>query len=182
MVKTETTAHRGKFARPGSQRLLRRVLGDLPHGGTLPNEVWQSRHHFLLGLTWFHAALIALAGPVLGYRWDIGFAAIFEDGMVLHTIAAGLAVALFAAVAAWGTKRREIQSTAVGFGLMTSSAFLVHLSGGYIELHFHFFVMVAFLALYQDWALYLLSIIYVAVHHGTFGVLWPRRSLIMRLR
>ena len=173
MAENETTASRNKFERPGLQGLLRRVLGHLPHGGTLPDEFWQSRHRFLLGLTWLHATLIALVGPVLGYRWDISFAAIFEGGMVLHTIAEGLAVALFAAVAAWGTRRRDIQATAVALGLMTSSAFLVHLSGGYIELHFHFFVMVAFLALYQDWAPYLLAIIFVTVHHGIFGVLWP---------
>jgi hypothetical protein len=55
---------------------------------TLPDEFWQSRHRFLLGLTWLHATLIALVGPLRGYRWDISFAAIFEDGMVLHTIAA----------------------------------------------------------------------------------------------
>ena len=56
---------------------------------------------------------------------------------------------------------------------MSSSAILVHLSGGYIELHFHFFVMLAFLALYQDWIPYLLAIVYVAIHHGVVGVLWP---------
>ena len=173
MAENETTASRNRFEHAGYQGLLSRVLGHLPHGGTLPDEFWQSRHRFLLGLTWLHATLIALVGPVLGYRWDISFAAIFENGMVLHTIAEGLAVALFAAVAAWGTRRRDIQATAVALGLMTSSAFLAHLSGGYIELHFHFFVMVAFLALYQDWAPYLLAIIFVIVHHGIFGVLWP---------
>jgi PAS domain S-box-containing protein len=173
MAENETRASRNKVERPGSQGLVRRVLGHLPHGGTLPDEFWKSRHRFLLGLTWLHAALIALVGPVLGYRWDISFAAIFESGMVLHTIAEGMAVGLFAAVAAWGTGRREIQAAAVALGLMTSSAFLVHLSGGYIELHFHFFVMVAFLALYQDWVPYLLAIVFLTVHHGIFGVLWP---------
>ncbi|MGH7929609.1 MAG: GAF domain-containing protein, partial [Candidatus Binatia bacterium] len=47
-------------------------------------------------------------------------------------------------------------------------------SGGFVELHFHFFVVVAFLALYQDWVPYLLAILYVTVHHGGFGVLWPQ--------
>ncbi len=56
---------------------------------------------------------------------------------------------------------------------MSSSGILVHLSGGYIELHFHFFVMVVFMALYQDWTPYILAILYVAVHHGMMGVLWP---------
>src|SRR5256885_1753629 len=47
---------------------------------------------------------------------------------------------------------------------MTSSALLVHLSGGYIEFHFHFFVMVGLLALYQDWTTFILAIGYVVVH------------------
>ncbi|HEX9454155.1 MAG TPA: PAS domain S-box protein, partial [Candidatus Binatia bacterium] len=62
----------------------------------------------------------------------------------------------------------------MSLGLISSSAILVHLSGGYIELHFHFFVMLVFLALYQDWAPYLLAIAYVAIHHGIVGTLWPQ--------
>jgi PAS domain S-box-containing protein len=57
---------------------------------------------------------------------------------------------------------------------MSSSAILVHLSGGYIEFHFHFFVMLSFLALCQVWIPYLLAVAFVAVHHGVVGVLWPQ--------
>ena len=42
------------------------------------------------------------------------------------------------------------QASAVGFGLLSSSAILVHLSGGLIELHFHFFVMLVFLTAARD--------------------------------
>ncbi|MDH3444983.1 MAG: GAF domain-containing protein, partial [Deltaproteobacteria bacterium] len=59
----------------------------------------------------------------------------------------------------------------MSFGLLTSSAVLVHFSGGYPEIHFHFLVMVALMALYQDWAPYLLAILFVAVHQGIFGIL-----------
>jgi len=38
----------------------------LPSGGSLPEGVWRRRYSFLLGLTWFHAGIIALVGPVLG--------------------------------------------------------------------------------------------------------------------
>ena len=50
---------------------------------------------------------------------------------------------------------------------------LVHLSGGVIEMHFHFFVMVAVVALYQDWVPFLAAIGYVFVHHGLLGALDP---------
>lgn len=68
---------------------------------------------------------------------------------------------------------RAWRAALVGSALISSSAILVHLLGGYIELHFHFFVMLTFLALYQDWVPFGLSILYVAVHHGVVGVLWP---------
>ena len=68
---------------------------------------------------------------------------------------------------------RTLRASAISFGLISSSAILVHLSGGYIELHFHFFVMLVFLALYQDWVPYLLAVAYVAIHHGLVGTLWP---------
>ena len=33
-------------------------------------------------------------------------------------------------------------------------------------MHFHFFVMVSLMALYEEWLPYLLSIAYVVVHHA----------------
>ncbi|MFO1533353.1 MAG: ATP-binding cassette domain-containing protein, partial [Thermoplasmatota archaeon] len=47
------------------------------------------------------------------------------------------------------------------------------MSGGLIEFHFHFFVMVAVISLYQDWVPFLLTIAYVGLHHGIMGVLDP---------
>lgn len=145
----------------------------LPVGGVLPDDVWRGRHRFLLGLTWIHAVVIALIGPVVGYTWELSFGALLHDGTVLHTVGEALIVAGFAVLASWSKLGRTVRATSVAFGLMSSSAILVHLSGGYIELHFHFFVMLTFLALYQDWTPYLLAILYVAVHHGVIGVLWP---------
>ncbi len=175
MSKAETLTSRNGFR---DISLLRRLLKSfwdfLPFGGSLPADAWQSRHRFLLGLTWFHALLIALIGPVLGYGWELSSGALFREDTVLHTIAEGAVVAFFAGIATWDTIRREIRATAVGFGLMSASAILVHFSGGYVELHFHFFVMLAFLALYQDWVPYLLAIVYVAIHHGVVGVMWPQ--------
>jgi two-component system, cell cycle sensor histidine kinase and response regulator CckA len=59
------------------------------------------------------------------------------------------------------------------FGLVTCSAVLVHISGGVIEMHFHFFVMLAIIALYQDWRPFLLAMAYVVVHHSLLGLLAP---------
>lgn len=153
--------------------LMRRLWSVVPVGRSLPEDVWLSRHRFLTGLTWFHALVIALIGPFSGYSWELDWGAVFRDGTVLHTLFEGLIVVVFALVGSFGKCSRTLRACAVSFGLISSSAILVHLSGGYIELHFHFFVMLVFLALYQDWMPYLLAIGYVAIHHGIVGTLWP---------
>src|SRR6201999_39920 len=62
-------------------------------------------------------------------------------------------------------------AAAVTLSLLTSSAMLVYFWDGKIEAHFHFFVMVALLATYEEWFPYLLAFVYVLVHHGAIGAL-----------
>jgi diguanylate cyclase (GGDEF)-like protein len=86
---------------------------------------------------------------------------------------AGL-VAAGGVAAMLGPKTRRFQSVAVTLGLVTSSAVLVGISGGMIELHFHYFVILAAVSLYHDWAPFLTAIGFVAVEHGVLGALAPR--------
>jgi PAS domain S-box-containing protein len=163
------------------QKLVQLTLGNiagrlwslLPSGGSLPDEVWRSRHRFLVGLTWFHAVIIALLGLILSENWEVSLSAIYHEDTLLHAVSEGLLVGGFAFLGSRLKASRALRAALVGLGLISSSAILVHLFGGYIELHFHFFVMLTFLALYQDWFPFGLSILYVAVHHGVVGVLWP---------
>jgi GAF domain-containing protein len=175
--KAKAMANARALTIPSTQKLVSFLkLSLLPlvgSGGTLPEDVWLQRHRLLLGLTGIQALIIALVGPVLGYSWELSIEALSKDGTVLHTVAEGLIVALLAVLASWDRANRTLQAVLVGFGLMSSSAIFVHLSGGYIELHFHFFVMIIFLAFYQDWVPFLTGILYVAIHHGVVGVLWP---------
>jgi len=127
---------------------LRRLWSAVPVGRSLPQDVWCARHRFLTGLTWFHAFVIAVIGPIAGYSWELSSGAVFRDGTVLHTVLEGSIIALFALVGSSGKGSRTLRASAVSFGLISSSAILVHLSGGYIELHFHFFVVLVFLSLY----------------------------------
>jgi diguanylate cyclase len=57
---------------------------------------------------------------------------------------------------------------------VTCSALVVHIWDGRIEGHFHFFMVIPLLLLYQDWSPFLIAIGYVVVHHGVLGVLDPR--------
>ncbi|MGI9081550.1 MAG: sensor domain-containing diguanylate cyclase [Thermoleophilaceae bacterium] len=92
----------------------------------------------------------------------------------LHSIGQGAALPLMAGLAYRLRHRRRAAATLVSLGLITSSAPLVHLSGGVVEMHFHFFVMIVVLALYEDWLPFLIAAAYVVIHHGLMGALAPQ--------
>src|SRR3954463_12737260 len=68
---------------------------------------------------------------------------------------------------------RRLRSAMVSLGLLTASAVAIHLSGGVIEAHFFFFVVIVLLTLYEDWLPFGLAVGYVVIHHGVVGVLDP---------
>jgi diguanylate cyclase (GGDEF)-like protein len=135
-----------------------RAVALLPQGRLLPERSWRRRHRWIVVLVWLHAVGLAAFGVLAGFG-------------LLHSVADASLVAAAAVVA--GTERfgRRFRSLAASFGLITSSALLVHLSGGLIESHFHFFVVIPILVLYQDWFPFLLALAYVVVHHGVLGAL-----------
>lgn len=57
---------------------------------------------------------------------------------------------------------------------MLTSALFIDISGGRIETHFHVFGSLAFLAMYQDWAVLLSGTIVVALDHALRGIFWPQ--------
>ena len=69
--------------------------------------------------------------------------------------------------------RPRERSAAASMGLVTASAVLVHVWGGAIEAHFHFFVMIGVLSLYQDWVPFLVAIAGVVSTTASAGVLAP---------
>src|SRR5688500_18103241 len=132
---------------------MRRLLGRLPRGRTLPPDVWSARHRLMVGLVWLHVPGLAAFGFARGFDAE-------------HTLLDVLPIVLMGAIAASGHLSTRLRTAAVAMGLLTSSAVLVHLWGGVIEAHFHFFVMVTILATYEEWFPYLLAIVYVVLHHG----------------
>ena len=63
---------------------------------------------------------------------------------------------------------------AVAAGQMLSSALLIHLSGGRLEMHFHIFGSLAFLAFYRDWRVLVTASVVVAADHFLRGMYWPQ--------
>jgi diguanylate cyclase (GGDEF)-like protein/PAS domain S-box-containing protein len=95
-----------------------------------------------------------------------GFGVRGSIGPVLPLVAAGV-------VADLKDAGRRARSVAVVFGLLTASAVLVYAWHGQIEAHFDFFVVIALLALYEDWIPFGIAVVYVALEHGVLGALAP---------
>lgn len=131
----------------------------LPEGRALPEEAWLPRQRALERILWAHVAGVFLFGVVRGYG-------------VVHVAFEASTVAVPALFAVWGGSRM-IRTLATVLGLLTASAVLTHLSGGTIEMHFHFFVMLGVISIYQDWTPFLLAVGYVVLHHSVMGQLDP---------
>ena len=134
--------------------------GLLPSGRLLTPEVWARRHRAIVWLLWPHVAGVAV------------FAVARGNGLA-HGLEEASLVAVFALAAAYPAIGRRARSAAAVLGLITSSAVIVHLSGGVVEAHFHFFVMVGVITLYQDWLPFGLALAYVVVHHTVLGLVTP---------
>lgn len=132
----------------------------LPGRQRLEARVWEMRHRFMMGLLWAHVPFLAA----------VGFA---QDQNPVHMLLE-LALVALPGVLAMRLTTQSTKAMAVTFGLLSASGVLVHFTGGLIESHFHYFVMVTVVALYQDWKPLLLGVGYVAVQHGTVGVLAPK--------
>jgi signal transduction histidine kinase len=131
----------------------------LPRGRPISDDLWRSRHRTVVRLLVAH--LVALCGYGIVRSFPV-----WHLALELGAIAAVTAIAQTA-----GT--RNIQSAAGTVGLVSCSGLLVHLSGGLIEAHFHFFIVVILVTLYQSWVPFVLAMVFVLIHHGTVGVLDP---------
>ena len=142
------------------REVARWLAAALPEGRTLAPEIWRSRHRFILGLLWFHVPAVVVFG-------------LYQGEGIQHSLIEASPLVILALLASPAMLGPRTRSALAAVGLMVSSAVLVHLSGGVIEMHFHFFVMVGVIGLYQDWRPFLLSIGFVAAHHGVMGTIRP---------
>ncbi|WP_322769865.1 sensor histidine kinase, partial [Frankia sp. Cr1] len=127
----------------------------VPHGRGLPTEDWVARHRLLVWILAIHLPII------------VGCASYEKFGVWQGLVSAGPAALLLGAAALPGIRR--LRALATSLGLLCSSVVLVHISHGQSEMHYHFFVVVALIALYEDWAVYLLAIAFVFLANGAVG-------------
>ena len=128
------------------------VLEYLPRGNTLSDEAFARRHRLLQVLLLLHLPGLFLFGVWRGYS--------VQD--TAESLAAPLACLILGSV----LRTRRPASLFVTLGLVYCSAALVGFSGGAIEAHFHFFITIGFIALYQDWVPFLVNVLFTVLSHG----------------
>jgi diguanylate cyclase (GGDEF)-like protein len=133
----------------------------LPSGRVLAPPLWEARHRGIVLLLWAHVPFLAAIGLVRHY----------SVAQVAFDLSA---VVLSAVCASCSALRRGVRAGVATFGLVACSAILVLFSGGVIEMHFHFFVVVGIITLYQDWSPFLIALLFTVLEHGVVGVLDPQ--------
>jgi diguanylate cyclase (GGDEF)-like protein/PAS domain S-box-containing protein len=136
------------------------LVDALPRGRTLPPALWARRHSWLTRALIWHVPALLLFGLLRGRS-------LVDASCFLAPLVAG------AIVASSTRLPRSVRSAAVAVGLLWASSTLVVFWNGRIEAHFHFFVVVSALAMYEEWFPYLLAFGFVAIDHGVMGTIAP---------
>ncbi|QIG43036.1 EAL domain-containing protein [Nocardioides anomalus] len=133
----------------------------LPRGRGIPDKTWDIRHRWVVWI---------LVVQCFALFWF----ALFRGNSLTHSVFEAALPAEFALFASVQWFKRSVRAVFAATGLMVVSATLVHLSDGYIEAHFHFFVMIPLVALYESWLPFTVAVGTVLVHHGVMGTLDPQ--------
>jgi methyl-accepting chemotaxis protein len=140
------------------------VPGRLIPDAALSEQAFAARHRVLSLLLWAHVPVILVLGFFTGQLSPGHHAALLLavlGGVMVCGVAGGMAV----------SRRGRALAVSIGFTLAADA--LVHAGGGMIDLHFHFFVVIALIGLYQEWMAFACAVVLVAVHHFGIGVLAP---------
>jgi diguanylate cyclase (GGDEF)-like protein len=141
-------------------KLPGRLVALLPEGRSLPDQVWLRRHRVLV---WIAAAQALVLGGLTVGVGHTPLTGVFVTGGVAYPLA-------FLLLPGVG---RNLRAAATSLSLLCASVALVHVLGGLTEAHFHFFVVIGLVALYQSWLPFGLALLVVLVHHGVVGTVFP---------
>ncbi len=123
----------------------------------------------LMPLQWILAIIIALtfspktwAGTTSSTNIHVWMAIYF-----------GGCITLFPVYVAFRFRGTCFSRQVIATGQLFMSALLIDVSGGQIEMHFHIFGSLAFLAFYRDWKVLMTATVVTAIDHIVGGLYWP---------
>ncbi len=124
----------------------------LPHGNTLSDVAFRTRHRFLRWL------LLAHVPVLLVWAWALD--------IPLGHAAVELSPALVAWVLSGVVSNRRAAAVLCTAGLTWCSLVLIHITGGSVEAHVHLFIIIPFIVLYQDWIPFLYTVAFTVLGDG----------------
>lgn len=128
----------------------------------IPDASWRMRHRFIVAIAAAHVPILAAVSILV---LDVSSSHVFVE-------MGGLAVLCGAAM--YPRFSRSTKESLATIALLTCSALVVHVTGGSIEAHFHFFVVIPLVSLYHSWPAFMLALGYVVLHHGVLGTVSPQ--------
>ena len=134
---------------------------------------------FIVKILWWHLAATVMLGVVNSvFQLAAFYPSPFAWRVIGPTEAAGalgvgLAAALLPTIGRRVITDHYVWRVLVSGALTTYSYLFVFLSGGSIEMHFHFFMVLALLVVYYDWRLGWIVLGLTALHHGVLNYLAP---------
>lgn len=128
---------------------------------------------------WWHLAvfmILTLANSVfrLAEKYPSPFSwrvISFEEAFVALLIA--LAATVFPIAVAKKIKNHYHWRILVTFAFLIYSYLFVFISGGSIEMHFHFFIVAALVVMWADWRLGWILLVLTGLHHGILNYVEP---------
>ena len=142
-------------------RRLRRLVRDwMPRGNLLGDDTWDARHRVITRLALVQTVLLGVFALLVGKGASAAVVAMLVPGL---PALGGLL----------SSQHRRLRMLSVVTSLMFASATLVDLTDGLTEAHFHFFVMLGVVSLYQDWAAFGLCVLITVLHHAVMGLTVP---------
>lgn len=140
---------------------------------------YSATDRFMVHVLWWHLGVFALLA-FLGAGLKI--AATYPSPLAWRIISVpeavfSVLVAIFSTlipVLLIGTMRNHyLWRIVVTTALVVYSYLFVFISGGSIEMHFHFFIVIALLVIYSDWRLGWILLVLTGLHHGILNYIEP---------
>jgi methyl-accepting chemotaxis protein len=130
----------------------------------LSDAAFAARDRALRVILWLHLPVIIALSLATGEA---------TEGAHVRLLWGAIGATAVCAVFSGLGRTRRARSITVAVGLLLATDALVHGGGGLIDLHFHFFVVLALIGLYQHWLTFALAVVLVAAHHLGIGLIAP---------
>ncbi len=141
---------------------------------------YDSADRFIVAVLWWHLAFFAaLAFTNSVLQLARYFPSPFAYRVISLPEAAGAMLIALAATLSSAWLRGKLKNhyawrINATLNLTAYSYLFVFISGGSIEMHFHFFIIMALLVVYADWRLGWIVLVLTALHHGVLNYVEPQ--------